>query len=106
MSYPPPPPGYGAPGYAVPKTNAKAVWSLVLGIVSIVLCCGFLAGIPALVLGNIARREIILSGGAETGAGMAQAGRILGIIGIALWVIYIIFWAIGIAVAPSNYTSP
>ncbi len=40
--------GYGQP----PKTNQKAIWALVLGILGIV-CCGFVAGIPALILGNM-----------------------------------------------------
>jgi len=78
---PPPPPGYG--GYAVPQQNKKALWAMILGIVS-VLCCGIFAGIPAIILGNQAKGEIAASGGAQTGAGMAQAGFILGIISIAV----------------------
>ena len=86
MSYsepPPPPPQYGAPqppmGGAPQKTNSKAVWSLVLGILGLV-CCGFVTGIPALILGNMAKKEIDAGNG--TGRGMAQAGFILGIIAI------------------------
>lgn len=108
MSYPPPPPGYGGPGYAVPKTNTKSVWSLVLGILGII-CCGLLCGIPALILGNIASKEIALSGGAESGAGMAQAGRILGIISIVLSVLGFIAWIVfGIAATQGGggYTAP
>src|SRR3954449_2677767 len=92
MSYsaPPPPPegGYGYGGYAAPKTNQKAIWSLVTGILG-VLCCSPL-GIAALVLGNNAKKEIAVSNGAETGGGLAQAGVILGIIGIVLLVLSII----------------
>jgi putative exporter of polyketide antibiotics len=108
MSYagPPPPPdpsgGYGY-GYAQPKTNQKAIWALVLGILGLV-CCGFIAGIPAVILGNSAKKEIAASGGAETGAGMAQAGFVLGIIAIALGVLGLILFAVGGLHMPS--TSP
>jgi putative exporter of polyketide antibiotics len=106
MSYagPPPPPGApGGYGYAQPKTNQKAIWSLVLGILGLV-CCGFITGIPALILGNIAKKEIAASGGAETGTGMAQAGFVLGIISIALGVLTLILFAVGAVSMPS--TSP
>lgn len=97
--YPPPPPGaggYGQPGgYAQPQSNKKALWSMILGIVSIV-CCGILAGIPALILGNIAKKEIAAAGGMQSGGGMAKAGVILGIISIALTIIYIILYVTGV----------
>jgi putative exporter of polyketide antibiotics len=91
MSYtPPPPPPPGAGGYAAPQTNQKALWSMILGILGIV-CCGIFAGIPALILGNSAKKEIAASGGAQTGDGMAKAGVILGWISIALSILGIIF---------------
>jgi hypothetical protein len=87
MSYPPPPPpGPGGYGYVQPQQNQKALWSMILGILGVV-CCGFLAGIPAVILGNNARREVQASGGAQTGEGMAKAGVILGWIAIALGVL-------------------
>lgn len=91
-SYPPPPPGGG--GYAQPQSNKKALWSMILGILGLV-CCGVFAGVPALILGNMAKKEIAASGGAQTGGGMAKAGFILGIISIAMTVIYIILYATG-----------
>jgi hypothetical protein len=99
MSYsepPPPPPQYGAPqppygGYPQ-KTNQKAIWSLVLGILSII-CCGLLAGIPAIILGNLAKKEIDATG--QPGRGMAQAGFILGIISIAVTAISLLLYATG-----------
>jgi putative exporter of polyketide antibiotics len=100
MSYSAPPPpdvpgGFegGGYGYAQPKTSQKAIWSLVLGILGLV-CCGLFTGIPALILGNNAKKEIASSGGAQTGAGMAQAGFVLGIIAIALSVVGIIAYAV------------
>jgi putative exporter of polyketide antibiotics len=109
MSYSAPPPpdpsgGYGG-GYAQPRTNQKALWSMILGIVALV-CCGVFAGIPALILGNSAKKEITASGGAQTGAGMAQAGVILGIIAIVLSVLGLILFAAGVVAMPDNSTSP
>lgn len=101
MSYdnpppPPPPPGYGAvpPAYgggAPGKTNTKAIWSLVTGILG-VLCCIVFA-IVALVLSNQAKNEIQTRG--EGGAGLATAGQVLGIIGIVLGIINLILIATG-----------
>jgi putative exporter of polyketide antibiotics len=99
MSYsppPPPPPGAeGGYGYAAPKTNQKAIWSLVLGILGLI-CCGIFAGIPAIFLGNSAKKEIAASGGAQGGAGMAQAGFIIGIIATVLGVLGVILLATGV----------
>lgn len=100
MSYneppPPPPPGYGAapqPPYGGQPagTNKKAIWSLVTGILSL-LCCSPL-GIVAIILGNGAKKEIAASG--QSGRGMAQAGFVLGIIGLVFLVISIILIATG-----------
>ena len=94
---PPPPPPYQPPpaGGALVGVgqvqNQKALFSLILGIVSLI-CCGFVAGVPAAILGNMAKKEIEASGGAQSGAGMAQAGFILGIIGTALSAIGLIFY--------------
>jgi hypothetical protein len=97
-SQPPPPGGYPpqAPGgYGAPaQTNKKALWSMILGIVSLV-CCGFFAGIPAIILAMIGKKEIAASNGSQTGGGMATAGLILGIIAIAWSVIYLILVLVG-----------
>ena len=100
---PPPSPGYGGYGAAPQGTNKKAVWSLVLGILG-VLCCGFLTGIPALILGKMAQKEIDATGGGQ-GRGMATAGFVLGIIAIAFGILNIILFATG-AVDLDAYTSP
>jgi putative exporter of polyketide antibiotics len=104
-SEPPPPPQYGAPvppqGGVPQKTNSKAIWALVLGILGLV-CCGFFAGIPAIILGNMAKKEI--DAGQGTGRGMAQAGFILGIIAVAIGILWVILYATG-AVEFSGSTS-
>lgn len=107
MSYPPPPPpdpygGYG--GYAAPRTNQKAVWSLVLGILGLI-CCGIFTGIPAAILGSVAKKEINASGGAQTGAGMAQAGFVLGLIAIVFGLVAIVLVATGVVTMPSGTSS-
>lgn len=68
----------GAPA-ALP-TAEGAVTSLVLGIVSIVLC-GFLTGIPAMVMGRRAIKAIDASNGTYGGRGLAQAGFWTGLVG-------------------------
>src|SRR3954452_3265016 len=110
MTYdaPPPPGAPGQYGYGYgqqPQTNRKSIWALVLGIVSLI-CCGLFAGIPALILGNSAKREIAASGGGQTGAGMAQAGVVLGIVSIVLSVLYVILLIAGVVAVPSGSTSP
>ena len=96
MSYsdpPPPPPQYGAPQpppYGGPPPNhPRAVLTLVLGILSIP-CCGLFTGIPAIILGRGALREIDAEPGRYSGRGLANAGYICGIVGTVLSVIGII----------------
>lgn len=94
--------GYGQPGGGqvayggAPVQNQKALWALILGILGLV-CCGIFTAVPALILGNNAKKEIAASGGTQSGEGMAQAGFILGIVGTALSVLgvlaYVFFFA-------------
>jgi hypothetical protein len=72
---------------AQPKNCGLAVWSLVLGILAIVLtvvCIGPLLGIPAVICGHLAYSRIKRSGGALSGGGMALGGLITGYLSIAL----------------------
>lgn len=100
MSYPPPqvPYGQGAYGQPVPPvptppTSGKATTSLILGIVSLFFC-GFFTGIPAIITGFSARKEIRRSNGAVSGDGLALGGIVTGILG-TLWTLV----AAGILVA-------
>jgi hypothetical protein len=81
--------------------NQKALFSLILGIVSIV-CCGVVAGIPAVILGQMAKNEIRASGGTQTGEGLAQLGFILGIAGSVLWIIGVILYFLLFAAAAGS----
>lgn len=88
---------YGAPGHgtsgqaAAAQQNQKALWSMILGILGLV-CCGPFTGVPATILGHLAKQEIAAAGGRESGSGMAQAGFVMGIISIALAVLGLVAW--------------
>lgn len=65
----------------------KAKTAMILGILSLT-CCGFFTGIPALIIGNNAMKNMKSSGNLD-GHGMAMAGFVMGIISIA-WTILVI----------------
>ncbi|MBD7917008.1 DUF4190 domain-containing protein [Cellulomonas sp. Sa3CUA2] len=80
------PQGYPAPGASgryLPR-NDLAVWSLVLGLLG-VMGCLFLTGVPAVIVGNNARRAV--AAGQADNDGMATAGIVLGWVATALGVL-------------------
>lgn len=81
--------------YIPPQADGKATASMVLGILS-VTCFGLLAGIPAVILGHISRKNIRESRGRLTGDGKALAGMIMGYVSIALVPVILIIAAIAI----------
>jgi hypothetical protein len=70
----------------VPRTNQMAVASLICGICQVFFW--FLAGVPAIVFGHVAHRQIRQTG--EAGSGMATAGLILGYIGVLAPIVVLI----------------
>jgi predicted PurR-regulated permease PerM len=78
-----------------PSTNGFSIASLVLGIVWVF----GLGAILAVIFGFVARKQIRESGGRQAGSGMALAGVILGFVGIA----GLILWIVIIAVAVNNF---
>jgi Domain of unknown function (DUF4190) len=77
-------PPYSQGSYPPPAPNhPSAVPSLVLGILSVV-ACGLFTGIPAIVMGRRAIREIRADRSRFSGEGMAQAGFWTGVAGTAL----------------------
>lgn len=85
--------------YMMPRrTNGLAVASLACGIGQVFFW--FLAAIPAVVLGHMARSQIRRTG--EDGAGMALAGLILGWIGIVLSVVFVVGAVALVAVATTH----
>ncbi len=65
------------------KTCALAIWSLILGILSL-MCFGMFSGIPAVICGHVAQSRIRSSGGALGGQGLAIGGLVTGYIGTVL----------------------
>jgi len=84
-SMPPQPSGPAA----LPKHDGRAFGALMLGVMSMT-CAGFLAGIPAIVLGSMARRDIDRSSGTRTGSGMAAAGIVTGLFGTGLSLVILV----------------
>jgi len=83
---------------AAAKTNGYAIASLVLSLVSF---CG-IGSILAIVFGNMANKEIAISG--EGGSGLAKAGIIIGWIGLGIVVAYFAVVIIAVlASSGSNY---
>jgi len=63
------------------KTSARAVWSLVLGVLGMT-CLWLLGSIPAILLGILAVKGIDRSGGTLQGRGLGIAGIVTGSLGI------------------------
>ena len=71
------------------KTNTKAIISLVLGIISLLITyLGFISAIIGIILSRMATKEIEERG--EKGSGLALGGLITSIVGIVLQLIIII----------------
>lgn len=83
--YPPPPPP--------PRNEAKAVVSIVLGVLSLT-CLGFVAGVPAIVIGSLARRDIDRSRGRLVGSKLAAGGILAGLFGTGAWLV-LGLWLLG-----------
>lgn len=77
-----------------------AVWSLILGILSIVLC-GPISAIPAIICGHMARSQIKQEPNALTGEGMALAGLIMGYFAIVMTILLFILGLIAAITIPS-----
>jgi DNA-directed RNA polymerase subunit RPC12/RpoP len=71
-----------------PAASGKAIASLVLGVVSFLF--SLLAGIPALILGILALRDVRMSRGRVVGGGMAVAGIVLAGVSTLCWGGYVL----------------
>jgi competence protein ComGC len=69
-----------------PKTSTLAIWSVVLGSLSLG-CSYLLTAIPAVICGHMALSRIKRSGGSLVGNGWAIAGLVTGYLGILLFVV-------------------
>ncbi|WP_152402741.1 DUF4190 domain-containing protein [Paenibacillus cellulositrophicus] len=87
-----------------PKTNGKAIASMVLGILSVmILYIGFILGILAIIFAALSFKE--LKRGYEQGKGMAIAGLVCGIIGVLLWGLILLFVVLAVAFFGSDIDS-
>ena len=78
------------PAPRVKRNEGKAVASLVLGLASIT-CLGFVTGLPAIVLGAMARRDIDRSQGALSGSGLVAGGIVSGLFGTGIGLVALLF---------------
>jgi hypothetical protein len=79
-----------------PKTSTLAIWSLVLGILSL-SCLSIFSAIPGVICGHKALSKIKYSGGALTGQGLAIGGLVTGYLGI-LFALFVIPLMMAIAI--------
>lgn len=84
------------------RTEALAIWSLVLSLIGL-FGCGFFSSIPAIICGHLAHGNIKKNPQLQ-GAGMATAGLIIGYLTVALWLIFLlVFGGIGIITGLQNH---
>ena len=79
-----------------PRNSALAIWSLILGILSLT-CFSIFSAIPGVICGHKALSRIKQSGGALTGQGLAIAGLVTGYLGI-VWAVICIPLMLAIAI--------
>ena len=85
------------PGIPEPKTNRLAISSLVLGILSLVLCAiGIVFAIPGLICGFMGMSRVKKSGGTEKGHGLAVAGTVMSGAGLVMFPVIALLMAIAI----------
>ena len=89
------PSGYPGYGSASTERNSLGVWSLVLGIVSVALCClviGVVPGAFGIWLGIRGRQAV--ARGQATNGGVALTGIILSVIGILVGLYFLLSFAL------------
>lgn len=75
--------------------NSLGVWSLVLGIASVVLALGVFTGIPAIIIGNQGRRAV--RAGEADNEGMATTGVVLGWISLVILAVVVVLLIVRLA---------
>jgi hypothetical protein len=96
---PPVQPGYQGPMPGAAKPAGMAIASMVLGIISAVTFCAWYISVPcgiiAICLGMVAKGKI--NRGEGGGSGMATAGLVLGVIGVAIAILVIVLFFLGVS---------
>ena len=76
-----------------------------MGILSIVACLGPITGIPAMIVGRRAARDIDASNGELEGRGLATGGLVTGVIGTLIWGLIAVFLAITLIAFSTDSTA-
>jgi hypothetical protein len=82
------------------RTEGKAVVALVLGLMSMA-CVGAVTGLPAIILGAMARRDIDRSNGLLQGRAIAAGGIVSGLFGTGFGIV-ILLWVTGAVFTPTS----
>jgi len=91
---PPPEKVEAQPVTQQPLKSHRGVLILVLGILSIVCC--LICGIVAWVMGNNDLRQMAAGTMDPAGRGLTKAGKICGIVGIVLQIVWVVLWLLGV----------
>jgi hypothetical protein len=76
-----------------PTTSPMAIGSLVLSL----LWLGGIGSVGAVVLGHMSKREIARSQGRQSGANLATAGLVIGYVGLAIMIVYLLIYVAALA---------
>jgi len=103
-----PPPSYAPPPSQTSSTDPRAAASVAFAILGLIFALplglpGMIAGPIAYFLGKGARTRIIESGGTIGGMGIANTGRILGIVTTAVGAVVTLVWLIVIFNALNDF---
>ena len=82
------------------ETSNLAVWSLILGIASLVFCC-LPAAVPAIICGHLARTKTRQAPDTLSGSGMALAGLITGYVSVVAFILACVLGVIAAITVPS-----
>ncbi|GAA2847164.1 hypothetical protein GCM10010517_04110 [Streptosporangium fragile] len=96
--------GYGGPPPPPPpqRNNGMAVAALILGIAGLFFCG--LPSVVGVVLGHVSLGQIKRTG--EDGRPMALTGLVLSYVGVALWLILVLGWAVTFGVIFDSALNP
>lgn len=84
------------PGATQPTISTKAVLAFVIALIGLITC-PLLGAIIGVILGGQAQSEIDLSGGRQTGRGLATAAVVIGWIAVVVFLIALVSFAIILA---------
>jgi Domain of unknown function (DUF4190)/zinc-ribbon domain len=104
QGYPPPQPGYANQMYqqqGAKGASGRAIASLVLSLLAILMMCGPFTSVPGMILGKVEMNAIRQGQAPLAGEGIAKAGFYIGLVVTILYGLvvlgYIFFFIIGIA---------